>query len=477
MSRSWFLLVVLFAAPAFAEQFEIAKPDVTHPRVVRSDITFQPGDEVIVHAGGCVNVGGGDWRDYVAPSGKNSERLYHGRINIPGATAGLVRIGTVVDRPLHVSMLPPHRTGPLALEIGYEAEDYSRDSYDGAMSGGCSTPAWIRIERQPQATTGEAEANPRPVAPLDLSWHAVDDNYLPANPDWNYHEKTGKLPNSHLMCSDFVTGRGEKETWVNSPNCTQWDTDVDEAGFPHVWCVMVLTHMFSGAIHGHANWAAAYFDAHVYYETRTLDGDYDFGIDTNEHAVAAGNDLYKNLNRRVIHGEFSSQEVTNRMRHMCGGDALWWERFRCADVTRAGARDLINGRRAKIIGLLNFDNEHFGSVGAHTELHPIYLFAVLSHEDAATETWSFFAQDSGSQGGCSHPGWRHKLYLPEDAMFFHVDGVASLDMQRSRLQSTNGTAASLVSAQPTKDGVLVKIDLRDPGDDLVWGDLVFSKSR
>jgi len=475
MSRSLLLFLILLAAPAFADQFEIAKPDVTHPRVVRNDITFNPGDEVIVHAGGCVNVGGGDWRDFVAPAGKNSDRLYHGRINIPGATAGLVRIGTVVDRPLHVSMLPPHRTGPLALEIGYDAEDYSRVGYDGPMSGGCSAPAWIRIERQPQTSTGQPQANPAPAAPLDLSWHSVDDNYLPVNPDWYYHETTGKLPNSHVMCNDFAEIHGEKETWVNSPRCTEWDTDVDEAGFPHVWCGMVLMHMFSGAIHGHANWAAAYFDARVYYETKTLDGDYDFGIDTNEHAVATGNDLYKSLNRRVIHGEFSSHEVTGHMRRVCGDDATWWEHFRCADNSRAGPARLLNGRRAKIIGLLNFDNEHFGSEGAHTELHPIYLFAVLTNEDATTQTWSFFARDYGDQGGCSHPGWTHKLFLPGDAMYFHVDGVASLDMQRSRVNATACCPQPLISTTPTDGGVLVKVGLPDPGKDLIWGDLVFVK--
>ncbi len=466
MCRSLFVFVVLFASPLFADQFEIVKPDVTHPRVVRSDITFQPGDEVIVHAGGCVNVGGNDQRDYVAPAGRNSDRLYHGRINIPGATAGLVRIGTVLDRPLHVSMLPAHRMGPLALEIGYEAEDYSRNSYDG-----CSVPAWIRIERTPNASPGERVASPAPKAPLDLSWHSVDENYLPANPDWYYHEKTGKLPNSHVMCHDFARG-----SWVNSPACTQWDTDVDEASFPHFWCGMVLTHMFSGAIRGHANWAAAYFDARVYYETKTLDADYDFGIDTNEHAVSTGNDVYPSLNRRVIHGEFSSHEATGHMRRRCGADATWWERFRCADKTRSGPARLINGKRAKIIGLLNFDNEHFGAEGAHTELHPIYLFAVLTQEDATTQTWSFFARDYGDQGGCSHPGWTHKLFLPGDAMFFHVDGVASLDLQKSRIVSTSCCKEPLLSAEPTKDGVLVKVNLPEPGKDLIWGDLVFAKS-
>ncbi|HEY2094516.1 MAG TPA: hypothetical protein VGJ81_21855 [Thermoanaerobaculia bacterium] len=475
MSRGFFVLLMLSAAPLFAEQFEIAKPDVTHPRVVRSDIIFQPGDEVIVHAGGCVNVGGSDWRDYVAPTGRQSDRLFHGRIDIPGATAGLVRIGTVVNRPLHVSVLPPHRTGPLALEIGYEAENYSRVSYDGAMSGPCTTPAWIKIERTAQSVQGAPLGSPAPAAPLDLSWHAVDDNYLPANPDWSYHEKTGKLPNSRVLCNDFAKGTDDQSPWINSPNCTQWDTDVDEASFPHVWCNLVLRHMFSSAIRGHANWAAAYFDARVYYEAKTLDGDYDFGIDTLEKGVSAGDDFYKLLNRKVIHGEFSSHEVTNQMRSTCGRDATWWEHFRCAENIRARAQHLINGRRAKIIGLLNFDNEHLSNEGARTELHPIYLFAVLTRDDAATQTWSFFAQDWGSQGGCSHAGWKHRLYLPEDALFFHIDGVASLDMQQSRIQSKRCCAGSVVHAQPTNDGVLVKIDLRNPGDDLVWGDLVFLK--
>ena len=164
------------------------------------------------------------------------------------------------------------------------------------------------------------------------------------------------------------------------------------------------------------------------------------------------------------------------MRRTCGEDATWWEHFRCADSSRSGPARLINGRRAKIIGLLNFDNEHFGSDGAHTELHPIYLFAVLTQEDARTETWSFFARDYGDQGGCSHPGWTHKLYLPGDAMFFHVEGVASLDLRKSRVESTSCCANPLISTEPANDGVLVKVNLPQPGKDFVWGDLVFVKS-
>src|SRR5947209_8302224 len=41
-------------------------------------------------------------------------------------------------------------------------------------------------------------------------------------------------------------------------------------------------------------------------------------------------------------------------------------------------------------------------------------------------------------------------------MFFPIDGVASLDLQKSRILSTSCCREPLISAEPTKDGVLVK---------------------
>jgi hypothetical protein len=58
-------------------------------------VTFQPGDQVEVSAGTCVDVGGNYpvMRRYVDPQAPDSERPYSGRIWIPGVTPGLVRIG------------------------------------------------------------------------------------------------------------------------------------------------------------------------------------------------------------------------------------------------------------------------------------------------------------------------------------------------------------------------------------------------
>jgi hypothetical protein len=49
-------------------------------------ISFRPGDTLLVSAGGCVQTGGHGltWKRYVDPQGPNSDRLYHGLIGLPG---------------------------------------------------------------------------------------------------------------------------------------------------------------------------------------------------------------------------------------------------------------------------------------------------------------------------------------------------------------------------------------------------------
>src|SRR4051794_30646091 len=51
-----------------------------------SQITITGGDTIFVSAGGCVQTGGHGltWKRYVDPQGTNSDRLYHGRLILPG---------------------------------------------------------------------------------------------------------------------------------------------------------------------------------------------------------------------------------------------------------------------------------------------------------------------------------------------------------------------------------------------------------
>src|SRR5947209_20618807 len=60
----------------------INRPPVSQRTTDYPGVHFQPGDTVVVNAGGCVQTGGlgKTWKRYVDPLGNNSDRLYHERI-------------------------------------------------------------------------------------------------------------------------------------------------------------------------------------------------------------------------------------------------------------------------------------------------------------------------------------------------------------------------------------------------------------
>jgi|GEM_PF-5131381 len=114
-------------------------------------------------------------------------------------------------------------------------------------------------------------------------------------------------------------------------------------------------------------WAVVTYDnARVFFEGKShLDGDLDFGIDTGRRGVAEGNETRPQTDTKVIHGEFSSREVVDRMHA-----DTWWEQFHAAsDVSTEAANKMLDGKPVKIIGLLGFDNEHMDNNGTYAELH------------------------------------------------------------------------------------------------------------
>jgi hypothetical protein len=66
-------------------------PVVSERMTEYPEIRFYPEDTITIGAGGCVDTGdaGEPMRRYVNPLGKDSERLYSGRVWIPGVTPGL----------------------------------------------------------------------------------------------------------------------------------------------------------------------------------------------------------------------------------------------------------------------------------------------------------------------------------------------------------------------------------------------------
>jgi hypothetical protein len=110
----------------------INQPVVTQKETVYSSVVFVRGDHVTVQADGCVQTGGKGltWKRYVNPSGPNSDRLYHGLINIPNFTPNgeLVRIGTVIGVPIVISG-GGVAGAPLLLHLGYEDDAHGDNGY------------------------------------------------------------------------------------------------------------------------------------------------------------------------------------------------------------------------------------------------------------------------------------------------------------------------------------------------------------
>ena len=113
----------------------IDQPNVTTRSTAYHGVLLNAGDQATIHAGGCVQTGGHGktWKLYVDPQGPDSDRLYHGLINLPGVTAGanLDRIIGYVGRQFTI----PDQVQYAALILGYEDDNYGDNGYWGHDDG------------------------------------------------------------------------------------------------------------------------------------------------------------------------------------------------------------------------------------------------------------------------------------------------------------------------------------------------------
>jgi hypothetical protein len=104
------------------------------------------GDRVWVMAGGCVQTGGhgNTWKRYVAPTGSNADRLYHGQIKIPGAIEQLTNLYTNSSNhivPGDGQWSPPftvganHQNTAEFISLGYTDDGYGDNGYWGHDDG------------------------------------------------------------------------------------------------------------------------------------------------------------------------------------------------------------------------------------------------------------------------------------------------------------------------------------------------------
>jgi hypothetical protein len=196
-----------------AQTCKITQPDVDRKQKSYPTILFHSGDFVTVHAGGCVQSGGGGqtWHRYVDPSGPNSDHLYHGLISYPGS-GGLVQFAPASQTPGGWTFqVPKNAPDNVSLILGFQDDNYSDNGYwghdrDNGPGGQCpippqtgGEPAWVTIMISPTGTSS-------PNKPMDLISDTVDPNNLPLNPWWAYEKGVGRPaggpphPNPVMQC-------------------------------------------------------------------------------------------------------------------------------------------------------------------------------------------------------------------------------------------------------------------------------------
>lgn len=471
------LLAVPLAAFANDPQFttidantvrvRIDQPNVTQRSTDYPTVKFQPGDTVTVNAGGCVQTGGSGstWKRYVDPSGDNSDRLYHGRIQIPTATQGLETVQGVMRRsPVHVAN--PAHPADLAkfyLTLGYDDDQYNDNGYyshDDGTEDQCKNVgnAWVELT----IVHAQAPVVVGPKAPMDQWWTFTDDNLAPLNPVWGIQvdaqgNPTGRIPDPGALCNNFHDE--DDSLKLGNPPCTTQQPTVDEPNGwndPVFWAVCQASGGVSGAVHGHINWGIATFTGVLDFSDHskpvpsgTGDDDYDMALIRSDQAsTTVNNEVAGGVHHLGL--EFDSDETIDAF------DTPWWKDFHSAvdsDDTWAKAQGMINGADAIVTGLIGIDNKH----DPHAELHPVLglMARVPNRSTPTSDFWVFFARPQGDEGGCSQD--LHQ-FINMNTMEFLLPLGSAVNPNITASNVRAGRPGASWSATQYDDGLLIAIN-------------------
>jgi hypothetical protein len=387
--------------------FRIDRPDPTRSSTEYPSITFQPGDAVLIQAGGCVQSGGlgNTWHRYVNPTGGKADKLYHGLITIPFATGVLERIERYENQVVHVDPNAP--PGRLHLQLGFEDDNYGDNGYyshDNGPDDQCKGPAggsaWVLLT----VTHSQNAGTPTPVGAShdwDIELSGFDDNGLPLNPRWasqvSHPTVNGGLPDPAACSWPWAASSPGAE-------CTTQPTTRDTYDL----CEWFSSNYGFG---GHLNWIAATYTGTVAWEEKSpplQDDEYSINVTTdngNAGATAARPD--------GMHIEFDSDETVDPITDDLG--IGWWKAFHAAvDNGNAAAHALIDNDFAIVTGLIGVDFAH--TPGG--ESHPVWALAMRVRDDPSDETWAVFVRNWGNEGYCS--GDQHYIDYLDDQYTFRL---------------------------------------------------------
>lgn len=386
----------------------IDEPNVKVPSEEFRQVTYQPGDDVTVDAGGCAQTGGSGktWKRYVDPQGANSDRLYHGLIWLPGATNALQRIG-VSHQTFHVA--PTIATSLTFLRLGYEDDNFSDNGYWGHDDGTgdqCknSVNAFVvlTIVHHPAATT------PAPVShkPLDLVSSGFDDNGLPFDEAFAY-ESGGVLKSVAALCPNQAPEQCTSQTLgFDTPD---WAKDI----VPGLCTPGTLGTLFSKR--GHVNWSTGTFFGKVFWSDHSSDDDYNMWLLSAAGPFALpltsanGTTPRPGSSAHAIGLEYDSDETIDHF------STSWWNTWHNAvDNDDAQAHRMVDNTDAVVVGLVGLDCVH----DCQAEVHPVYALAMrVADHPAGVDRWSYFVRNQGDEGMCSQE--QHHLETPALVLRLH----------------------------------------------------------
>jgi hypothetical protein len=316
--------------------WKISRPEVRRRITEYPEIDFRPNDIVRVDASGCVDPGGvgNTWKQYVNPSGLNTDRLYHGLIWIPGAEVvdgkkqlivpvgtSLVRIASITARPNNKPAAQELIVGehfpagvPHTLHLGYEDDQYDDNGYPHNIYDSAGN----LIQRVPhgdrdgndcknaddayviiQISRSTAPPAPNTLGPLDPVASNYDQNGFQLSPAWfqNYpadppHLKKpiASAPLQTVMVNGMTAHPVDQVDVLKEcgnfrylnpllvhegvdSSCTR-QVSLDQ---PPSLSQCLLEPGF-GEFHGHVNWAPATYYGRITFEEFSTDNDLDFDL-------------------------------------------------------------------------------------------------------------------------------------------------------------------------------------------------------
>jgi hypothetical protein len=395
-----------------ATHFRIDQPFVADAFYEYQGVSFLPGDQITLDAGGCVQTGGsGDtWKRYVNPSGDNSgypDGLYFGLVTIKGAffadnpnvPVTNAPISQVVGKALLIPKLtgPDTPTSPLDLVLGYKDDDYTDNSYsdhdngnnDQCDYGSDGGPAWVTVA----VKHGIAGPNLPAVTPkpFDLVPQGFDSNFAFENPVWGWQRNNLPINPGGVFGICEMGGIA---------NCTSQFTDSDTPGYKFFGTFGTLCGGNPGL--GHLNWFDVTYTGKITWDewSGTLAGDDDYNMrlhtatfkEKGQPGWPAGVTFEDNNDIKL---EFDSDETIDNF-----DQSGWWQQFHTfvdnGELSNIATK--VNNHDAVVIGLMGLDVEHtYGQ-----EIHPVHVLAIReSLGNPQDDAWAIFVRNWGDEGECS----------------------------------------------------------------------------